>query len=78
MIHCSRSMCFSIPVRVIKVNKEAIYLETGKTIPIDPFIHVKKGSYVRISGKAIVDCLTKEEGDSIRQLIAELNTPYEN
>ena len=71
-------MCFAIPLQVIKKSKGKIMLETGQTIQLDPHIQVKKGSYVRISGKVIVDCLTEQEGKSIRSLIAELNIPYEN
>lgn len=52
-------------------------LENGKSVRLENEIQVKTGGYVRIVGNSIVDALSKKEGDSIRQLIAELNTNYD-
>jgi hypothetical protein len=71
-------MCFSIPVKVLSVTNSTAELETGMILNIKHDHQIKKGSYVRLSGNIIVDCLTESEGDSIRQLITELNTNYEH
>lgn len=57
-------------------GKHAI-LENGQTVQLEENMHNNIGDYVRMQGVAIVDTLSKQDGDSIRKLIAELNTPYE-
>jgi hydrogenase maturation factor len=64
-------MCFSIPIKVLKVKGANAVLENGKKILIKN-TRIKAGQYVRISGNSIVDTLSKKEGDSIRHLIANV------
>lgn len=70
-------MCFSVPLKILNISGKYAILENNKAVRIEQTTPVKIGDYVRISGIMIVDYLTQEEGDSIRQLIAELNTNYD-
>lgn len=78
MVYSKKRMCFSIPIRVLKVVGRDVWLETGAHIKMEKNMDIKTGSYVRLAGDTIVDCLSLQEGDSIRELIAELNTNYED
>lgn len=69
-------MCFSIPLQVKEITDNHAILENGSHVIIEDTT-LKVGDFVRIAGNVIVDTLTTDEGNSIRQLIAELNTDYE-
>lgn len=62
-------MCFSIPFKVSKIEKNTAFLEGGKTVRIGKELQVKKGEYLRVIGNIAVGVLTKSEGLKIRQFI---------
>lgn len=62
-------MCFAIPYKILKVNKNSVLIEGNKKITIAENFSLKTGDYVRVTGNVVVDCLTSEEGSSIRKLI---------
>jgi hydrogenase maturation factor len=66
-------MCFSIPYKVLKITKNTVFLEGGKTVRIGREWKVKEGEYLRIIGNLAVGALTKSEGLKIRQLIKKIN-----
>lgn len=66
-------MCFSIPYKVIKVNKNNVLIEGGQTVRPGKELSVQKGDYLRVIGEVAVDVLRREEGLKIRQLIKKLN-----
>lgn len=70
-------MCFSVPIKIVHVNKTDITLENGEKIKREKKIIVKPGQYVRLTGSIIHDYLSEEDGDSIRKLIEELQINYE-
>ncbi|MCX8008383.1 MAG: HypC/HybG/HupF family hydrogenase formation chaperone [Patescibacteria group bacterium] len=65
-------MCFSIPLKVVKIQKTHAILENGIKIRIDTQ-NIQQGDYVRIVGNMIVDKLSKKDGEAIRKLIADLS-----
>lgn len=67
-------MCFSVPYKVLKINKKTALIEGGRKIRIGKDLKVKKGDYLRVTGNIAVGVLTKQEGEKIRQLIKNLNT----
>jgi hydrogenase maturation factor len=67
-------MCFSVPYKVLKIDKNTAFLEGGKTIKIGKELSVKPGEYLRIIGDVAVGSLSKSEGLKVRKLIKSLNT----
>lgn len=67
-------MCFTIPLKVLKIEKDTVLLEGGKSVKIDKDIKIKRGDYLQIAGEVAVSSLTKNEGLKIRQLIKKLNS----
>lgn len=67
-------MCFSIPIKVQKIDKNTAYLEGGKTVRLGKDIKVKKDQYLQVAGNIAVGKLEKSEGLKIRKLIKRLNT----
>ncbi|PIP32437.1 hypothetical protein COY59_02350 [Candidatus Gottesmanbacteria bacterium CG_4_10_14_0_8_um_filter_37_24] len=65
-------MCFTIPLKVIKVTDRQAHLENGKIVKLDKDINVKKGEYLRIIGNIAVDRISKFQGLKIRQLIQKM------
>lgn len=65
-------MCFTIPLKVLKVSKDNLLLEGGKEITLEKDLKVKKGDFVRVSANIAVDHLTKEEGENILNLIKSI------
>ncbi len=70
-------MCFSIPLKVVSVNKTTAFLETGNIIKLGSDIKVEKGEYLQVLGNVAVGKLSKAQGLKIRKLIKRLNT-YES
>ncbi len=66
-------MCFAIPYKVIKVNKNNVLIEGGQTVRLGKELSVQKGDYLRVIGKIAVEVLRREDGLKIRQLIKRLN-----
>lgn len=66
-------MCFSIPVKVLKVEKNIALIEGGKTVRIGKDLKVTAGEYLQITGNVAIGKLTKSEGLKIRKLIKKLN-----
>jgi hydrogenase maturation factor len=66
-------MCFSIPVKVLKVEKDTALLEGGKVVKIGKDFKISAGEYLQIVGNVAVGKLTKGEGLKIRQFIKKLN-----
>lgn len=66
-------MCFSIPYKVLKVEKNIALLEGNKSVMIGSELRVKNGDYLQIIGDAAVGRLSKAQGLKIRQLIKKLN-----
>ena len=66
-------MCFSIPYKVLKVEKNNALIEGGQTVRLGKEIKVKESEYLRIIGNVAVGKLTKAEGLKVRQLIKKLN-----
>lgn len=67
-------MCFSIPLKVLKVEKETAIVEGGKNIKIDRNLKLKKGEYLQVIGEIAVGKLTNNEGLKVRRLIKSLNS----
>lgn len=66
-------MCFSIPYKVIKVEKNNALLEGNKSVKIGSELRVENGDYLQIVGEVAVGRLSKSQGLKIRQLIKKLN-----
>lgn len=67
-------MCFSIPLKVTKIEGNKAIIEGGKIAGFDNTLHIHRGDYVRLTGDVIVDKLSKENGVKIRRLIKRLNS----
>lgn len=67
-------MCFTIPLKVLKIEKNTAYLEGGKCVKLGSEISVTAGEYVQIVGNLAVGKLSKTQGLKIRRLIKKLNT----
>lgn len=67
-------MCFSIPLRVVKIKGLNAVIEGGDIARFDKALNIKKGDYVHITGDIIVDKLPKGQGIKIRKLIKKLNS----
>lgn len=66
-------MCFSIPSKVLQVEKGRALIEGGKTVRMGKDLKVTAGEYLQIIGNVAVVKLTKSEGLKIRKLIKKLN-----
>lgn len=69
-------MCFSIPKKVVRVEKGIAFVEGGQQIYLGSDIRVKSGQYLRTIGNIAVGTLEPREGLKVRQLIKSLNTQY--
>ena len=67
-------MCFSIPLKVLKIDKRKATIEGGIIVRLDNSLKVKNGDYVRLAGNIIVDKISKQNGLKIRKLIKKLNS----
>ncbi len=66
-------MCFSIPYKVIKIDKDTALIEGGYTVRIGKELTANVGDYLQIQGKMVVGVLSSSEGLKIRKLIKSLN-----
>ena len=66
-------MCFSIPYKVLRLNKNIALIEGDKTVRIGKDLKVAAGEYLQITGNVATGKLTKSEGLKIRKLIKRLN-----
>ncbi len=62
-------MCFTIPYKVLKVQKNHVVIEGDKKISIENDLNIEVGDYIRVSANIAVDHLTKEEAKRILNLI---------
>jgi len=67
-------MCFSIPYKVIKTDKDNVLIENGNLVKIEANLRVKRGDYLRVVGDVAVGKLSQKEGLKIRRLIKKLNS----
>lgn len=65
-------MCFAIPYRIEKIDKNFVIVEGGKKIKIDNNLRVKTGDYLQITGNMAIEKISKEKGFKIRKLIKSL------
>lgn len=65
-------MCFTIPAKVIKIEKNHVIIEGGKKILAEKNLNVKLGEYIQIAGNMAVGKLSAKEGLTIRKLIKSL------
>jgi hypothetical protein len=66
-------MCFSIPYKIISIEKDLAVLEDGRKIKFGKEISAMPGEYLQITGNIAVGKLTEKEGLRIRSLIKSLN-----
>lgn len=62
-------MCFTIPLRVLKVNKKHAIVEGNISVALGDILSVRPGQYLQVTGSIAVGVLTQSEGKKIRQLI---------
>lgn len=65
-------MCFTIPLKVLKVNHGKAIVENGKNILLSKDMIVKKGDYLQVVGNTAVSTLTSKQGIKVRQLIKNI------
>jgi len=66
-------MCFSIPYKIIAVEKSHVIIEGGRNILCNNDNRATVGAYAQVSGDVVVGILSKKEGLAIRKLIKSLN-----
>ncbi len=66
-------MCFTIPVKILKIDGNNALIEGGLTVRIGKELTANVGDYLQVQGKIAVGVLSKREGLKIRQLIKSLN-----
>lgn len=66
-------MCFSIPYKIIWVDKNSALIEGGKIVKLGKDLKAKKGDYLQIIGEVAIGSLTRFQGLKIRKLIKTLN-----
>ncbi|HLD27060.1 MAG TPA: hypothetical protein VJB63_03835 [Patescibacteria group bacterium] len=65
-------MCFAIPYKIKKKEKNTATLEDGRIIQLNRKMELEKGDYIRLIGDVIVDTISKQEGMKIRRFISSL------
>lgn len=65
-------MCFTIPLKVLKVNQGKATVENGENILLSKDLVVKKGDYLQVTGNVAVSTLTSKQGIKVRQLIKNI------
>lgn len=65
-------MCFSIPLRVLRIDGNTVYVEGGKKVKIGRDVMVSKGEFLQVAGNVAVGKLTKNQGLKVRSLIKSL------
>lgn len=67
-------MCFSVPLKVIKIGQSAAIVEGGKSIKIDKNMILKREDYLLVAGNISVGKMSKTEGIKVRKLIKSLSS----
>jgi len=67
-------MCFTVPVKVMKVIGNKAVIEGGRTIALSSDLSVKKGEYLQVVGDVAVNRLSRKEGIKIRLMIKSLSS----
>lgn len=62
-------MCFAIPYRVLKVDRDTATVEGGRRVKFGNSFQVKKGDYLQVMGSIAVGKISKTEGLRVRNLI---------
>ncbi|OGG03566.1 hypothetical protein A2W14_03220 [Candidatus Gottesmanbacteria bacterium RBG_16_37_8] len=65
-------MCFAIPYRIKKIEKNTAVIEGGRKIKLERNFSAKKGDYLQVAGGIAVSKLSGTEGEKIRKLIKSL------
>ena len=65
-------MCFTIPLKVIKIGAGFAVVEGNKKIKIDKLMHLKIGDFLQINGDLAVGKLSTREGLRIRKVINDI------
>lgn len=65
-------MCFTIPLKVLKVNQGKAIVENGENILLSKDLIAKKGDYLQVAGNVAVSTLTSKQGIKVRQLIKNI------
>ena len=65
-------MCFAIPYKVEKTEKDIAIVEGGKRVKFGNNFSVKKGDYLQVMGNIAVGKISKVEGMRIRSLIKNI------
>ena len=68
-------MCFAIPYKVLKVDRDTAIVEGGKKVKFGNSFQVKAGDYLQVMGSVAIGKIAKDEGLQIRNLI---KTIYNN
>ncbi len=66
-------MCFSIPFKVLKIQKNNALIEGGLTVKLGKELKVKIGDYLQIVGDVAQARISKTQGLKIRKLIKSLS-----
>ena len=67
-------MCFTVPVKVMKVIGNKAVIEGGRTIALSSDLSVKEGEYLQVVGDVAVNRLSRKEGIKIRLMIKSLSS----
>ncbi len=63
-------MCLAIPRKVIEINEDNLVVECGKNkINVKSLLNIKKGDYVLVQGKIIVDKIPKEKAENFLEML---------
>ena len=63
-------MCLAIPRKVIEINEDNVVVECGKNkINVKSLLNIKKGDYVLVQGKIIVDKIPKEKAENFLEML---------
>ena len=62
-------MCFAIPYKVLRVDRDTAIVEGGKRVKFGNSFQVKAGNYLQVMGSVAVGKISKGEGLRVRNLI---------
>lgn len=65
-------MCFAIPYRVEKVDRDSAVVEGGRRVKLGGMFRVNRGDYLQVMGSIAVGKIKKTEGQRIRNLIKSI------
>lgn len=67
-------MCFTIPLKVLKVRKKHAIVEGNVSVALGTDITVQPGQYLQVTGNIAVSVLSETQGEKIRRLIKTYDT----